>query len=266
MQKAAELRELRVKRAVRRAVVEKPNRLVQFLIGQKARVHPPPVILEVIRRGQHRPGLLVQRRGNIADFGAVIVALDPRCIDCDRHHIVHGQGVGFGLYFQGPVAPNGAAVFVLPVRVQLLQVFHRGVENLRCFFQRLCIIAERHAVRGPCDLFLRLRLMRSAERVVRHRAVCTVPPIVKRHLIIHRHRRRGRRGRGGRRLRGRLCRGCGRFRRHGGCRHAVRRGGGAGGEQKGKRGKNYSVLFHDTHLLLKAPVGADACIGPQALP
>ena len=120
VQKAAELRELRVKRAIRRAVVEKPNRLVQFLIGQKARVHPPPVILEVIRRGQHRPSLLVQRRGNIADFGAVIVALDPRCIDCDRHHIVHGQGVGVGLYFQAPVAPAGAAVFVLPVRVQLL--------------------------------------------------------------------------------------------------------------------------------------------------
>ncbi len=119
VQKAAELRELRVKRAIRRAVVEKPNRLVQFLIGQKARVHPPPVILEVIRRGQRGPGLLVQRRGNIADFGAVIVAFHPRCIDCDRHHIVHGQGVGFGLYFQGPVAPNGAAVFVLPVRIQL---------------------------------------------------------------------------------------------------------------------------------------------------
>ena len=118
VQKAAELRELRVKRAVRRAVVEKPNRLVQFLIGQKARVHPPPVILEVIRRGQRGPSLLVQRRGNIADFGAVIVALDPRCIDCDRHHVVHGQGVGFGLYFQLVVHPI-AGVDFLPVRVQL---------------------------------------------------------------------------------------------------------------------------------------------------
>ena len=138
------------------------------------------------------------------------------------------------------------------------------MENLRCFFQRLCIIAERHAVLGPCDLFLRLWLMRCAERVVRHRAACTVPPIVEGDLIVHRHRRRRCRGRRGRRLRGRLCRGCGRFRRHGGCRHAVRRGGRTGGEQKGKRGKNYSTFFHNTYLIQRSPVGA-AHVRPAAV-
>ena len=247
VQKVAELRELCVKRAVRRAIVEKSDRLVQFLIGHKARMHPKPMVLEVIRRGQRSPGLLIQRSRNIADFCAVVVAFNPWRIDCDGDDIVLRHCVGLSLHFQVPVASAVAAIVILPVRVQLFYVFHRRVENLRHFFQRICRVTERHALGGPDNFFalLRLWLMRCAERVVRHRAVCTAPPIVKRHLIIHRHRRRGRRGRGSRRLKRWLCRGRGRFCRHGGCRHAVRRGGRAGGE-KGKGYKNCSTFFHNT--------------------
>ncbi len=132
-----------------RGSLKNPTRHVHILIGQKARVHPQPVVLEVGRRGQRGPSLLVQRSRNIADFGAVGVALYPRRIDCDRDDIVLGHCVGVGLHFQAPVAPAGAAIVVLPVRVQLLYVFHRCVENLRCFFQRLCRITERHAIGRP---------------------------------------------------------------------------------------------------------------------
>ena len=268
VQKAAELRELCVKRTVRRIAPKPSRQALHRLEGHKARMHPKPMVLKIIRRGQRSPGLLIQRSRNIADFCAVVAALDPWRIDCDGDDIVLRHCVGLSLHFQVPVASAVAAIVILPVRVQLFYVFHRRVENLRHFFQRICRVTERHAPGGPGSFFALLQqwFMRRTECVVRHRAVCTAPPIVKRHLIIHRHRRRGRRGRGGRRLRRWLCRGRGRFRRHRRCRNAVRRGGGAGGEQKGKRGKNYSVLFHDTHLLLKAPAGADACIGPQALP
>ena len=106
------------------------------------------------------------------------------------------------------------------------------------------IIAERHAVRGPCDLFLRLRFMRSAERVVRHRAARTVPPIVEGDLIVHRHRRRRCRGRSGCRRLGRrrgYDRCCGRVRRWG---DAARRGRSAR-SKKNKRCKNCSAFFHN---------------------
>ena len=63
VQKAAELRELCVKRAVRRAIVEESDRLVQFLIGHKARMHPKPMVLEVIRRSQRSRACLSSEAG-----------------------------------------------------------------------------------------------------------------------------------------------------------------------------------------------------------